>query len=93
MSRGRCSVARENAKWRSKEARRWERRGREEEKKPRSEVSSGTQKARLADGEAGKLNLRDARGGVYPTPRVFFVRVANKGVMLDAARKSGSERT
>jgi hypothetical protein len=25
-------------------------------------------------------------------PPVFFVRVANKGLILDAARKSGSER-
>ena len=27
----------------------------------------------------------------YPHPRVFFVRVANKGVRLDAGRKSGRE--
>jgi hypothetical protein len=27
-----------------------------------------------------------------PTP-MFFVRVANKGLMLDEARKSGRERT
>ena len=28
-----------------------------------------------------------------PPPGVFSVRVANKGLMLDAARESGSERT
>ena len=28
-----------------------------------------------------------------PTPRVFFVRAANKGVMVDAARKSGKDWT
>jgi hypothetical protein len=28
----------------------------------------------------------------YTHPRVFFVRVANKGLMLDAARKSGKCR-
>ena len=27
------------------------------------------------------------------SPRVFFVRVANKGVMVDVASKSGGERT
>jgi hypothetical protein len=33
------------------------------------------------------------RNETVPPPRVFSVRVANKGVMLDAARKSGSHRT
>ncbi len=28
-----------------------------------------------------------------PPPRVFFVRVANTGLMLDAARKSGKCET
>jgi len=39
--------------------------------------------------EAGK----DRTVAGYPHPRVFFVRVANKGVRLDAARKSGKYRT
>jgi hypothetical protein len=28
-----------------------------------------------------------------PHPRVFFVRVANKGLMLDESRKSGKYKT
>ncbi len=38
-----------------------------------------------------KDNRRPFEG--IPPPRVFFVRVANTGVMLDAARKSGKCRT
>lgn len=36
-------------------------------------------------------NLALERGS--HVPRMFFVRVADKGVNLDAARKSGRERT
>jgi len=38
-------------------------------------------------------SLSRAEKGRYPHPPVFFVRVANKGLMLDAARKSGKCRT
>jgi len=45
-------------------------------------------------GASGERQIEMARrnDGVYPTP-VFFVRVANKGVMLDVARKSGKCET
>ncbi len=42
----------------------------------------------MAEGTKGG----NEREGI-PPPRVFFVRVANKGVMVDAARKSGKYRT
>ncbi len=42
--------------------------------------------------DMGDGRKRERRGGI-PTPRLFSVRVPNKGLMLDAARKSGRYTT
>ena len=52
--------------------------------------------------DTNRLNIRfflnghvslQMEGEDIPTPRCFFVRVASKGLMVDAARKSGKYKT
>jgi len=43
------------------------------------------------DADGKRLRIRFFEG--IPIPPVFSVRVANKGLMLDAARKSGRYET
>jgi len=46
---------------------------------------------RVSDTETKKAKKH--RGQTVAHPRVFFVRAANKGLMLDAVCKSGEYRT
>ena len=52
----------------------------------------GLGRRREEDNAEAPSSLSRAEKDRYPHPRVFFVRVANKGLMLDAASRSSRKR-